>query len=49
MSIYGEGKYVCAKCGEAAPPPRSNEQLRDKHWETTASECGRELTPVATR
>ena len=22
MSIYGEGSYQCAECGEQAPPPR---------------------------
>jgi dTDP-L-rhamnose 4-epimerase len=48
MSIYGEGKYECAKCGEAAPPPRTNEQLRKKQWETYCGECGSVLRPVPT-
>src|SRR5207302_6145097 len=30
MSIYGEGKYLCAQCGEVAPSLRSTEQLRAK-------------------
>ena len=27
MSIYGEGKYLCLRCGEVAPPVRTVEQL----------------------
>src|SRR5512135_2901894 len=34
MSIYGEGKCRCSECGEVAPSPRSNEQLKSKQWET---------------
>jgi len=48
MSIYGEGKYLCGNCGEAAPPPRPMEQLKLKRWETLCPACGRELTPIAT-
>ncbi len=48
MSIYGEGKYECAMCGETAPPPRANERLRKKLWETYCGECGSVLTPVPT-
>ena len=46
MSIYGEGKYVCAEHGAQAPPPRGAEQLRRKQWEARRPECGQELTPV---
>lgn len=48
MSIYGEGKYLCHKCGEVSPPPRPLEQLKAKQWETLCPDCGRELTPLAT-
>ena len=48
MSIYGEGKYLCAQCGEVAPQLRSNEQLRSKDWEMACPACGEALTPIPT-
>lgn len=48
MSIYGEGKYLCARCGEVAPPPRPADQLKQKNWETLCPACGEVLTPVPT-
>jgi dTDP-L-rhamnose 4-epimerase len=48
MSIYGEGKYLCSECGEVAPPPRGNEQLKNKLWEMNCPSCGRVLTPIPT-
>jgi len=48
MSIYGEGKYECPECGIVAPPPRSNEQLKSKRWETQCPDCGLALKPVPT-
>ena len=48
MSIYGEGKYFCAECGEVAPPARSSPQLKEKRWETTCPHCSRVVPPVAT-
>ena len=48
MSIYGEGKYLCARCSEVAPTLRSNEQLRAKRWEAECPICGETLTPVPT-
>ncbi|HYH01156.1 MAG TPA: NAD-dependent epimerase/dehydratase family protein [Terriglobales bacterium] len=48
MSIYGEGKYLCGDCGEQAPPPRPNEQLRRKDWEARCPQCGSLLSPIAT-
>ena len=48
MSIYGEGKYLCAQCGEMAPQLRSNEQLRTKQWEMPCPECGEALAPIPT-
>lgn len=48
MSIYGEGKYLCAQCGEVAPQLRSNEQLRAKDWEVACPACGESLAPIPT-
>src|SRR3954467_11639347 len=48
MSIYGEGKYLCATCGEVAPLERTQQQLKDKRWEPVCPKCGQELAPVPT-
>lgn len=48
MSIYGEGKYECAKCGEASQAPRATDQLKKKQWENCCGECGGVLRPVPT-
>jgi dTDP-L-rhamnose 4-epimerase len=48
MSIYGEGKYLCAQCGSVAPQLRSLEQLRLKQWEPNCPACGEALTPIPT-
>jgi dTDP-L-rhamnose 4-epimerase len=48
MSIYGEGKYLCAQCGGVAPQLRSVNQLRTKQWEPNCPACGEALAPVPT-
>ncbi|HKT23770.1 MAG TPA: NAD-dependent epimerase/dehydratase family protein [Terriglobales bacterium] len=48
MSIYGEGQYLCANCGDVAPGPRGSGQLQTKQWEVLCPKCGAELTPVPT-
>ncbi len=49
MSIYGEGRYVCASCGlPAAPPVRSVAQLRSGQWDLPCGACGGVLKPVPT-
>lgn len=48
MSIYGEGKYLCPRCGEQGPPPRPLQQLKFKQWEALCPKCGEPLTPTAT-
>src|SRR6478735_7633810 len=48
MSIYGEGKYLCAQCGGVAPQLRSVNQLRTRQWEPNCPACGETLTPVPT-
>src|SRR5690348_15342614 len=48
MSIYGEGQYLCANCGDCAPGPRDSEQLTEKRWEVLCPDCRAELTPMPT-
>jgi dTDP-L-rhamnose 4-epimerase len=48
MSIYGEGGYFCANCGNVAPQLRSPEQLRSRKWEMECPCCKAELSPIAT-
>jgi dTDP-L-rhamnose 4-epimerase len=48
MSIYGEGKYACHRCGEVAPPARQLAQMNTKQWETVCPKCGDVLVPVPT-
>lgn len=48
MSIYGEGRYTCPRCGRMAPSPRSSVQLRSKEWELRCLSCPATLTPAPT-
>ena len=48
MSIYGEGKYLCDKCGDVSPAPRTTMQLTTKQWEMLCPVCRSVLTPIAT-
>lgn len=48
MSIYGEGKYLCARCGAVAPSLRSSERLKRKQWEAACPKCGEMLAPIPT-
>src|SRR6266481_8421697 len=48
MSIYGEGGYLCANCGNVAPQLRSREQLRSRKWEIVCPCCKSVLSPIAT-
>ena len=49
MSIYGEGRYHCSKCGrEAAPQLRTMEQLKAGAWDLSCEQCGGTLAPVPT-
>jgi dTDP-L-rhamnose 4-epimerase len=49
MSIYGEGAYSCAGCGEVYPQLRPVAQLLDRRWEVECPNCGKPLTPSRTR
>lgn len=49
MSIYGEGKYHCEKCGvDRYPHLRSNEQMKRKMWDMLCPNCETPLTPMPT-
>ena len=48
MSIYGEGRYLCASCGFAVASSRTPTQLRQKQWEPRCVQCGGALIPAAT-
>jgi dTDP-L-rhamnose 4-epimerase len=48
MSIYGEGKYLCAQCGDMAPETRPAAQLKARQWEIFCPNCGEVLTPIPT-
>ena len=48
MSIYGEGKYRCEKCGEVNPVLRPESQLAKKDWEMKCPVCGADAEAVPT-
>ena len=49
MSIYGEGRYCCSKCGrDAAPPVRPLSQLKASAWELHCVVCDGVLKPLPT-
>ncbi len=48
MSIYGEGKYVCPKCGPVCPPLRTERQLKKGIWDVLCPCCSAAMKPVPT-
>lgn len=48
MSIYGEGRYVCERCGDIAPQTRSTSQLKKRDWEVYCPNCDRKAMPAST-
>jgi len=48
MSIYGEGAYLCSKCGPVYPRLRPTPQLARAEWEVRCPSCGTELEPMPT-
>ena len=48
MSIYGEGAYSCASCGEVYPQLRPSSQLLERRWEMECPTCRGQLVPSAT-
>jgi len=48
MSIYGEGRYECQRCGAVSPQLREEEQMKENKWELFCPHCQAILTPAAT-
>ncbi|MDH5714719.1 MAG: SDR family NAD(P)-dependent oxidoreductase [Candidatus Aminicenantes bacterium] len=48
MSIYGEGRCRCEKCGEVTPELRKEAQMSKGNWELHCPICGAELEPIPT-
>ena len=48
MSIYGEGAFDCAACGEVYPALRGASQMQAGDWEARCPKCGRGATPKPT-
>jgi dTDP-L-rhamnose 4-epimerase len=48
MSIYGEGRYSCDRCGLVSPQLRGDKQLDKKIWELICPNCGSILKPERT-
>lgn len=47
-AIYGEGKYLCPKCGEVYPMERKDEDMARGDFECKCPKCGGEVRLVAT-
>ncbi len=47
-AIYGEGKYVCANCGDVYPLERKDEDMAHGDFECHCPKCGGPVTLVAT-
>ncbi len=48
MSLYGEGAFLCPRCGGTEPAPRSDERLARQRWEVPCARCGEDLAPAPT-
>lgn len=48
MTGYGEGNYLCQKCGVVRPPLREEKQLQKKDWKLYCPNCSRVVEPVPT-
>jgi len=48
MSLYGEGSYLCPKCGKISASPRLDNQLKEGKWEMRCPNCRALIRAVAT-
>jgi len=48
MSVYGEGRYSCVKCGVVYPKLRSLSQLKRGEWEMRCPLCNQEVQSLPT-
>ena len=46
IAVYGEGPYLCNKCGKFYPQPRQSEQLKNKEWEIRCPKCNSISKPL---
>jgi dTDP-L-rhamnose 4-epimerase len=47
-SVYGEGAYLCCRCGLVYPPARSEAMFRARHWEPRCPTCEGTISATAT-
>lgn len=47
-AVYGEGLYLCKRCGQVSPNLRKPENLEQKQWEVLCPVCSGELQPIPT-
>lgn len=47
-AIYGEGKYICPKCGDVYPLGRKDEDMAKGDYECKCPKCGSNVELVAT-
>ena len=47
MAVYGEGAYVCERCGPCRPRQRDPREFRAGRFDPRCPNCGRTLDPVA--
>jgi dTDP-L-rhamnose 4-epimerase len=45
QAVYGEGQYICSRHGSFLSTPRSSQQLHNKQWEVSCSECREQARP----
>lgn len=48
-AVYGEGTYICRKCGPVQPRLRTREDLKAGRWEHGCPQCGAVLDSAPTR
>ncbi len=47
-SVYGEGAYLCARCGLVYPPIRTEEMFRREQWQHNCPICKGDIDAAAT-
>lgn len=47
-SVYGEGAYGCAQCGQVYPPVRCEARLSSGQWDPLCPGCGGAIEAIAT-
>src|SRR3989338_4804754 len=46
VGIYGEGGYLCGKCGERKSEFRGSEELSNSSWEIKCEKCNTAMKPI---